>query len=93
MQHDHPAAPREPEHPTCGNGHDVDYKDEVFACEAKACSHDQLCIGCVWSCADCSGDFCEAHIRITAEAHLCAPCLAKRLKKPVAAVEPLKEVA
>jgi hypothetical protein len=81
MQAEYPAAPLEPKHPTCCNGHDVNYKDEIFACQHKACSKDELCIGCVWECCDCGESFCEEHIiiRDVTDAgryseHLCRTC-------------------
>lgn len=70
--------------PTCGNGHTVDHRDEIYACRQKACGKDDLCIGCVWTCADCGEDFCESHIRDLADdgarfsVFVCAACDLKR---------------
>lgn len=66
--------------------------EETFACNAKACPKETLCIGCVWQCADCQEDFCESHIAdlkdTTSErysVYACLPCQARRNERKAAA--------
>jgi hypothetical protein len=67
--------------------------EETYACAAKACGQEDLCVGCVWQCADCLADFCEGHIvdlndidsRVRYSVYVCRACLERRGKKAVAA--------
>lgn len=57
---DYPSAPTEYSL-KCSHGCGI-HDGQVYACQAKACDHDSLCVGHVWQCADCQEDFCESHI-------------------------------
>jgi hypothetical protein len=77
---------------------DTELGEESYACEAEECEQARLCIGCVWTCNDCSGDFCESHIQ-DAHAHddqagtcyVCLACLAKRRAAAAPRLHPLFE--
>lgn len=65
---------------------------EVFTCHAKACTKERLCIGCVWTCADCGDDLCEDHVIDLKDAeeptrysvYVCYPCQARRQERKAA---------
>jgi DNA-directed RNA polymerase subunit RPC12/RpoP len=53
---------------------------------------ERLCIGCVWTCADCGDDLCEDHVidlKDTEEptrysVYVCHPCNARRNERKAA---------
>ena len=52
---------------TCSRGCDLrDYGTvdtvETYECSAKGCGDNNLCEGCVYTCAVCSEDFCFDHV-------------------------------
>jgi hypothetical protein len=60
---DYPSAPREAAHWRCqAHGCEIYEEQEIYCCTAKGCGEALLCVGCIWQCADCGEDFCEAHI-------------------------------
>jgi hypothetical protein len=99
---DYPTAPREPQHDTCSAHGCKIWDGETFACEAKGCKDgEQLCLGCVWQCLDCQGDFCESHIADAMEElaspaslYLCSACLLRRLEltpKPMGSATQIRD--
>ena len=68
---------------TCSRGCELDRTQKTYECTAKACNQNNLCEGCVYECADCTGDFCFDHvIDLNAKAnpaarYVCLPCVAK----------------
>jgi hypothetical protein len=52
------------EHAKCqahGCAIDLAHGEEILTCQHDGCLHSKICIGCVFTCADCSEDFCEKH--------------------------------
>jgi hypothetical protein len=33
-------------------------REDSYECKAKACKKDNLCVGCVYTCAVCADEFC-----------------------------------
>jgi len=58
--------------------------EESYCCSAKGCYTDDICVGCIFTCADCSADFCREHVTLIDcppgrfATALCAPCLLAR---------------
>jgi hypothetical protein len=80
---DYPARP-EATSQRCTRGCEMTVREKSYECEAKACRNDNLCVGCVFTCFDCEGDFCFDHVLDIApesadEAiYMCLPCEARR---------------
>jgi hypothetical protein len=57
---------------------------ERYVCAHETCGKENLCVGCIWQCADCSGDFCETHVSgdVTPQerfqTYVCIACLTRR---------------
>lgn len=62
------SAPRESNFWACYECHELHHHSaESYSCQAHAgrhddCYADQVCVGCIYQCADCDGDFCRSHI-------------------------------
>lgn len=58
------STPNEPAFDQCAaHGCDIDvaHGEEIYHCQHEDCLNKKLCVGCVFTCADCSEDFCERH--------------------------------
>ena len=58
-------------------------ENERYVCAHETCGKENLCVGCIWQCADCAEDFCERHIaEATPDAnyqtYVCVACLKTR---------------
>jgi hypothetical protein len=83
---DYPSAPREPL-AACTRGCELLGDCQLYRCTQKACGQEELCVGCIWQCADCGDDFCEDHIENIAPdgaryaLYLCRSCRATELEE------------
>lgn len=69
---------------SCTSGCEMTPRAKSYECRAKACKKDNLCIGCVYTCADCEEDYCFDHVldinpKSAPDAiYVCLPCRARR---------------
>ncbi len=52
------SGPPEATSQTCPNGCGMGLREDSYECKAKACKKDNLCVGCVYTCAVCADEFC-----------------------------------
>ena len=76
---------------------DLAHGEEIYTCRHDGCFSSKICIGCLFTCLDCSEDFCEEHVvdLLAGEGpgaeYVCYACQKKRQEPRTPRLHPLFE--